>query len=256
MKMVIKNIQFRDIKFIVQDVPEVNKSMNITTIVKNNGLTNATNFKVYFKYEHTFPNGYVLVDALASETVSNLGVGETTTIIKTFTPYELGEFTVLVEVDGDYGVKESNELNNQRAETFEVESSQPIVTIISPFYAEELYAYQNITFNGSAVDPQEGTVNGTSLVWTSSKDGQLGTGEAVYKNLSLGDHVITLTATDAEGFMGSLEVNVTVVFGVLNIVIQELVNGEAVSDEKVGSKNISVYPNELCFECEVEEDER
>ncbi len=234
--------------------PEVNRSMNITTIIKNNGLTNASNFKVYFKYEHTFPNGYVLVDDITSETVANLGSGETATITKEWTPYELGEFTVSVETDGDYGVKESNELNNERAETFEVEGSEPVVTIISPLAAAELYAYQNITFNGTAVDPQEGTINGTSLVWTSSKDGQLGTGEAVYKNLSLGDHVITLNATDAEGFVGSAQVNVTVVFGVAEI--KEVDNEEDnVSGEKVGSQNISVYPNELCFDCEVNEDE-
>ena len=241
--------------------PEVNRSMNITTIIKNNGLTNASNFKIYFKYEHTFPNGYTLVDDIASETVANLGSGENTTITKTWTPYELGEFTVSIEVDGDYGVKESNELNNQRAETFVAEPSEPVVTIISPLYAAELYAYQNITFNGSAIDPQEGMLNETDLVWTSSKDGQLGTGESIYKNLSLGDHVITLTATDGKRFNGSAGVNVTVRSGVLDVIIEEPINKtyeENVSDEEInnyGKQDINIYPSELCFDCEVNENE-
>ncbi|MEK6937638.1 MAG: hypothetical protein AABX04_01200, partial [Nanoarchaeota archaeon] len=97
-------------------------------------------------------------------------------------------------------------------------------------------------------------LNETDLVWTSSKDGQLGTGEVIQINLSNGDHVITLTATDAEGFNGSAEVNVTVVFGVPNIIIEERVNGENAFEDKVnesGSQSISVYPNELCFDCEV-----
>jgi hypothetical protein len=59
---------------------------------------------------------------------------------------------------------------------------------------------ENITFSGSATDAGGTQLTGSALVWTSNIDGQIGTGETLITSaLSAGDHVITLTATDAAG---------------------------------------------------------
>lgn len=64
--------------------------------------------------------------------------------------------------------------------------------IISPSDEETRTAGMPIPFVGSASEP-------ANLVWVSSLDGQFGTGTSFSAALSVGDHVITLTATNAGG---------------------------------------------------------
>ena len=62
-----------------------------------------------------------------------------------------------------------------------------------------------VTFDGTGNDPDDGVLTGASLVWTSSRDGQIGTGNTFTKtNLSVGTHTITLTAKDAQNATGSV----------------------------------------------------
>ena len=57
-------------------------------------------------------------------------------------------------------------------------------------------------------------MNGASLVWTSSRDGQIGTGTSFTKgDLSVGTHTITLTAKDAQGASGVATRAITIVTG-------------------------------------------
>ena len=52
---------------------------------------------------------------------------------------------------------------------------------------------------------------GGSLVWTSTLDGQIGTGVSFSRSdLSPGTHEITLTATDSDGAAGTASVSITV----------------------------------------------
>ncbi len=89
--------------------------------------------------------------------------------------------------------------------------SPPTVTITSPADGSTFNKGDTITFTGSATDPEDGALTGSSLVWTSSIDGQIGTGESFTKNdLSVGTHTITLTATDSEGATGTASVTITV----------------------------------------------
>ena len=49
------------------------------------------------------------------------------------------------------------------------------------------------------------------LTWTSDRDGALGAGEEVaVSTLSLGEHTITITATDSQGLNGTDQVRLTV----------------------------------------------
>jgi hypothetical protein len=70
---------------------------------------------------------------------------------------------------------------------------------------------QAVTLNGSAYDPEDGTLEGAALTWSSDKAGELGSGASLNTTLlSTGDHVITLTATDSDGLSSKTEVKVTV----------------------------------------------
>jgi hypothetical protein len=75
-----------------------------------------------------------------------------------------------------------------------------------------------ITFSGSGTDPEDGDLTGSALVWTSSLDGQIGTGTSfTWDDLSTGTHTITLTATDSNGGSGTASVTIRVSpFGSVN----------------------------------------
>jgi hypothetical protein len=63
---------------------------------------------------------------------------------------------------------------------------------------------------GYAYDLEDGTLPDTALRWSSSRDGNLGTGSQVLVSLSPGEHVITLTATDSDGNVTTATVQVYV----------------------------------------------
>jgi PKD repeat protein len=68
-----------------------------------------------------------------------------------------------------------------------------------------------VSFVGTGTDVEDGALSGGSLVWTSSRDGQIGTGTSfVRSDLSVGTHTITLTAKDAQGLTGVVSKTVTI----------------------------------------------
>lgn len=75
----------------------------------------------------------------------------------------------------------------------------PQVTINHPGDMEMRAANVAIPFIGVANDAEDGTLTGSSLVWTSSISGQFGTGTMFDAPLTAGTHTITLTATDKDG---------------------------------------------------------
>ncbi len=64
-------------------------------------------------------------------------------------------------------------------------------------------------FSGIARDLEDGSLTGASLVWTSSIDGQLNTGESFNALPSEGVHTITLTATDGDGNSDAVSITLT-----------------------------------------------
>lgn len=87
--------------------------------------------------------------------------------------------------------------------TTEPENTPPSAEIISPTDNSSFTESETITFRGRGEDLEDGKLTGSSLVWKSSIDGQIGVGEEFSRdNLSLGSHTITLTATDSEGLSG------------------------------------------------------
>ena len=91
------------------------------------------------------------------------------------------------------------------------QNQSPTAAIAAPANASSFTQGQMITFQGSATDAEDGTLTGTVLVWTSSLDGQLGTGTTVSTStLSVGTHTITLTATDSQSASGMATITITV----------------------------------------------
>jgi|GEM_PF-2676064 len=86
------------------------------------------------------------------------------------------------------------------------------VEIASPKDGDVFEYKKPITFSGSAVDDQEGKLKGTSLVWKSSLDSEIGTGDNFTKSdLSGGTHRITLTATNSREVREFTSVTITVI---------------------------------------------
>jgi subtilisin family serine protease len=85
----------------------------------------------------------------------------------------------------------------------------PLVSIVSPSTGSSFSAGANIVFQGTATDPEDGNI-ASSLVWTSSKDGQIGTGTSFTRTLTNGNHTITASLTDSGGNPASASTSITV----------------------------------------------
>jgi hypothetical protein len=83
------------------------------------------------------------------------------------------------------------------------------VTIASPANNSTYLQGATITFSGSASDAQDGNLS-ASLLWTSSRDGVLGVGALFSRTLSVGTHVITVSATDLGSLVTYRQVTTTV----------------------------------------------
>ena len=106
-----------------------------------------------------------------------------------------------------FQVQASDGLNLSSADSppFTVEGSGPMVDIASPVDGETFYSgVQQVLLEATATDNEDGDV-GASIVWTSDLDGQVfagPNGSVGADTLSEGVHVLTATATDADGSTG------------------------------------------------------
>src|SRR5262249_7725052 len=76
----------------------------------------------------------------------------------------------------------------------------PWVYIATPDSGLSYLRGGTVVLHGSSWDLEDNALSGNSLVWTSDKDGVIGTGRLTsISTLSVGAHVITLTATDSDG---------------------------------------------------------
>jgi len=85
----------------------------------------------------------------------------------------------------------------------------PTVSITSPVDGSTFDSGATIVFEGTASDTEDGGLT-ASLVWTSSIDGQIGTGGSFETTLSDGNHTITASVTDSGGKTGSASISITV----------------------------------------------
>ncbi|MCH8513096.1 MAG: DNRLRE domain-containing protein [Kiritimatiellae bacterium] len=94
--------------------------------------------------------------------------------------------------------------------TLEDINLEPLVEITSPANETVVFAGDEVIFEGTALDPEDGDLT-AAAVWTSSLDGPLGSGGALsLDTLSVGEHLITLSATDSGNATGSDQIVLTV----------------------------------------------
>ena len=109
-------------------------------------------------------------------------------------------------------VSESRDGGAPNAASLHVEYTPqvPIVAIESPLDGANAIQADPVTFQASALDPQEGDL-AANLSWESDLDGPIGSGASFsYSALSVGAHVITASVTDIHGNTGSASVGLTV----------------------------------------------
>lgn len=77
----------------------------------------------------------------------------------------------------------------------------PVARVLQPKHKKKHTAGVPITFEGTGADPEDGAIAAESLVWTSEAlEEPFGTGPGPFEaSLPVGDQVVTLTATDADG---------------------------------------------------------
>lgn len=87
----------------------------------------------------------------------------------------------------------------------------PSVTIRSPATGSEFQVGTEVTFEGSAEDPEDGDLTGSALAWRSDEDGDLGSGQQLSRSdLSFATHRVTLRATDSEGSTATASISIRV----------------------------------------------
>lgn len=89
-------------------------------------------------------------------------------------------------------------------------NAPPSVTITSPMDGATFTIGQTITFTATATDPEDGVLT-SSITWTSSRDGNIGTGGSLnLATLTIGTHDILASVIDINGQVGSDLVSITV----------------------------------------------
>jgi len=88
-------------------------------------------------------------------------------------------------------------------------NTAPSVSITGPANDTTVVEGTVMTLTGTANDDEDGDL-GANLIWSSNKDGVLGTGTSVATTLSKGRHTITATVTDGGGLSDSDRITVRV----------------------------------------------
>lgn len=92
-----------------------------------------------------------------------------------------------------------------------VPNERPTATISAPDDRSVFNQGAPVSFVGSATDAEDGPLSGASLRWESNLDGPLGTGSPLTAaSLSVGEHTVTLTATDSGGLFARADRIVTI----------------------------------------------
>lgn len=88
-------------------------------------------------------------------------------------------------------------------------NTSPQVRISSPSSGSSFADGSTLTFSGTASDPEDGSL-GSAIVWTSSRDGEIGRGSSVQRVLSAGSHTITARVTDSNGAAANDQISVSI----------------------------------------------
>jgi len=103
-------------------------------------------------------------------------------------------------------------------------NNPPVVTITSPANNLSFEQGTSVTFTGTANDAEDDDIS-SSISWTSSLDGLLGSGASIgSSSLSVGSHSITASATDSGASPDSDNINLTITAPPGSITLQGAAN--------------------------------
>ena len=108
-----------------------------------------------------------------------------------------------------FGVIDSTSLKIYFVFNITISEGSPIVKILKPINNEEISFKVTTNFSGNGSDIQDGNIS-SSIIWTSSTNGNIGNGNSFNYNLSIGTHIITATALDTHGNIATDAITVTV----------------------------------------------
>ena len=123
----------------------------------------------------------------------------TTTSVSVNTALLVGSNKARVKVRATDGVNTTEAIS---AGALIVPAHPPIVFILDSRPGKSVSS-QGAQLTGVAYDARDGVLPPTSLKLLSDQEGDLGSGGHITKPLSRGAHVITLTATDSQGRVGT-----------------------------------------------------
>jgi parallel beta-helix repeat protein len=143
-------------------------------------------------------------DSLTTISYYNIPFSQNTTatvsINQTITNY-----TIELDHNGDNVTDETKDPDSIKT------NYAPNATIISPENSSTFVHGDEITFNGTGTDPEDGILTNTSLVWTSDINGLIGVGnEFNTTNLSAGTHTITLMVNDSADLIDTDSVGIVI----------------------------------------------
>ena len=97
---------------------------------------------------------------------------------------------------------------------FSVAKKRPRAAILAPETGEEYYAFDGLPLEGFGYDMDDGVLSDASLTWYSDRYGFIGTGEELsVAEMDVGEHTVTLTATDSDGNTASDTVTIRALGG-------------------------------------------
>ncbi len=141
---------------------------------------------------------------------------------QTFQPVAIGLTGLSAQIDtaqlggsdtARFRVTASDGVNSAYADsaTFNMANRPPVPSILTPENNLHIQYGQLVNFSGLALDPQDGTVADTGLLWTTGQGQFLGEGPLLsLDNLPVGTNVINLQAIDSVGQFASTSVTVVV----------------------------------------------
>jgi len=95
--------------------------------------------------------------------------------------------------------------------TFTVPLHAPVIQIIKPDENQIFYPTQQVVLSGTAYDLEDGSLGDAAFHWSSSIDGDLGSGATLNTSeLRTGVHTITLTVSDSDGMESQAQRTITI----------------------------------------------
>ncbi len=217
------------------------------TVVYPNGGESLTEERVEVLWTASDPDGdpltyVVMYSSNAGDTWETLGVDVADTSYEVGLDYLRGTDAGLFRIIASDGF---NSASDDSDALFSVPNHPPRIIITAPGDTDFFEGIQQVFFEASASDREDGVLSGSSIEWASTADGYLGSGRVINIEataLSAGQHVIMATATDSAGLSESAIVTINISRGTLDVTAPSIDAGEDLVIECEGAETSVLLP--------------